>query len=119
MQVLFDPSFWHANGKISREWSAALELILDEVIAGKLCITQRTEHWLNIGDGVPIWISNYPYAYGSVAGNSYLPTRRVRKKLHAVVAAYDAQQSLKNMKPENMVSLDKVRSEIYGGAYRK
>lgn len=38
-------------------------------------------------------IANYPYAYGRVEGGPGLPTRRVRKKLAAVLAAYDASRA--------------------------
>lgn len=95
--VIFDPKFWCANRPVSHEWSRALDLILDKVIAGEASIRVRTPYQVVIGSCAPIWIENYPYAYGTIEGGPGLPTRRVRKKLAAVVAAYDASRATANL----------------------
>ena len=97
--VMFDPAFWFAGEEISHEWSAALDLILDKVIAGEATIRRRSSFWLVIGDCPPIWIANYPFAYGNTDCGP-MPTRRVRKKLAAVVAAFDAQRAIDSQNPQ-------------------
>lgn len=92
--VVFDPKFWIANEAVSHEWSQALDVVLESVIAGNTPIRVRTSHHVVIGNCAPIWISNYPYAYGSIEGGAGLPTRLVRKKLAAVIAAHDAARAL-------------------------
>jgi hypothetical protein len=76
-RYLFKPSFWQSNTGVSLAWDMELNLILDNVKE----ISFNT-HTTKI-DGVEIWTSNYPYAYGNAREiPGCFPKRRTRERLY-------------------------------------
>ena len=75
------PQYWYSYTPTDWEWDKLLNEILDEVKSVKV-----GRHTSNL-DGVEIWTSNWPYAYGSLhnfGDASGLPSVKTRKRLKAV-----------------------------------
>ena len=77
----FIPGFWMQNCPTSLEWDEALNTALD---ANK--ITKISQHTVCV-NGMLVWTSNWPYAYGSPHSPevSILPKVSTRKRLMKAV----------------------------------
>jgi len=78
------PKYWYQNSPTDWEWDAILNDILDKAKEVKLS-TYTTEI-----DGVTIWTSNWPYAYGALyhhGSNEGVPSIKTRHRLKNLVDA--------------------------------
>jgi hypothetical protein len=83
---VFKPIYWTQNYPTCWEWDALLNEIMDKaenINTDKICR-------VNI-DGVEIWASNWPYAYGSphilINDNNVLPSVKTRKRLKKMLVS--------------------------------
>ena len=67
-------NFWNIREKYDPEIDAFINEIMDRNIEGKI-----REHSVGYGD-VEVWISNYPYSYGTI----YIPPQEGRPSLYTV-----------------------------------
>ena len=75
------PGYWYQDSPTDWEWDKLLNEILDDVKSVKIGL----HHTSNL-DGVEIWTSNWPYAYGALYGHSSgLPSVKTRKRLKAAI----------------------------------
>lgn len=65
---------------------------LRDLLENPKSITRRSEHVVMI-NGEAIWVSNWPYAYGSPREHKWLPSRRTAAKLKMIVDALDEKLS--------------------------
>ncbi len=83
LRTLLHPSCWTRNFRTNIEWDAYLNVMLDNPHFSRL--SGFTIH-LN---KVPVWIGNFPYAYGSLfpsgADSNKLPKRSTVWRLHDAV----------------------------------
>lgn len=78
------PKYWYQQGPTDWEWDAILNDILDNAKQVKLC-TYSAEI-----DGVPIWTSNWPYAYGYFyhrGSTEGVPSIKTRHRLRDLIEA--------------------------------
>ena len=74
------PQYRHQDSTTDWEWDKLLNEILDDVKFIKLDV------YTSKLDGVEIWTSNWPYAYGALYGHSSgLPSVKTRKRLKAAI----------------------------------
>ena len=74
------PQYWHQDSPTHWEWDKLLNEILDDVKSVKVGL-----HTANL-DGVEIWTSNWPYAYGTLYSHSSgIPSVKTRKRLKAAI----------------------------------
>lgn len=93
-KVITTPSCWIRNYETSKMWDSIILKLLENpkdihIVGSKVVI-----------DGVDIWRSNYPYAYGSPYDSSTgpLPSRATVFKLKAAIDEYLMIRILKGMK---------------------
>jgi hypothetical protein len=78
------PPYWIQNAQTSREWDGHLNDLLNSYP-----VEIVTSHVAKVG-GVHVWISNFPYAYGSPYRPiefDVLPCVKTRKRLRSLVFA--------------------------------
>lgn len=78
------PKYWYQQGATNWEWDAILNDILDN--ADEVKVSSYTTKI----DGVEIWTSNWPYAYGSFYRygiENGLPSIKTRHRLRKLVEA--------------------------------
>ena len=76
LQYILRPSFWLQNRPTCKIWDKKLNDLMDNAKEVKV-----RDHTCHI-DGVGVWISNHPYASGSLYPSGYfLPKKRTREKL--------------------------------------
>lgn len=81
IRYLFRPQFWVSNYPVNDTW----DRILNELIDHHSTVEIQGEYTLSL-DGVVVWISNYPYAFGyNYKRPGQLPRRRTREKLMDLV----------------------------------
>ena len=75
-QVTFNPSYWFQHTKQSKRWDKKLRRRMS---ANYKLTVGPTGHRISLGK-VEVWISNYPYAFGSEIDvfPEHLPSRRTR-----------------------------------------
>lgn len=71
LRVILNPVWWMRNHLTNRDWDRALR----RAINGNPVVSNMNEYTVLI-NGVEVWISNYPYAYGSPRHTKALPSRR-------------------------------------------
>lgn len=83
------PRYWIQNKPTDYEWDKVLNKILDNAKNVELNYLAATI------DGVTVWNSNYPYAYGSTYGTNMpktgLPKVATRKRLRKFLNEYRAE----------------------------
>lgn len=62
---VFRPGYWIDVHPICWDWDQELNSLLDQYGSKSFLVSEH--HWI-LGDKYPIWVSNYPYAYGSLDG---------------------------------------------------
>ena len=81
LSVLFYPRIWSLLYPINKTWDKFLNDLLD---SGNVKFKHNGPFSVKI-NGIPVWISNYPYAYGSTffwdQGDKTLPSRSTIMKL--------------------------------------
>lgn len=76
------PKYWFQQGPTDWDWDTILNEILDTADKVKV-----GNHTANI-DGVDIWTSNWPYAYGNCYSySSGLPSIKTRHRLRKLIEA--------------------------------
>jgi hypothetical protein len=75
------PGFWLQNYKTDLDWDRALNKALD---ADNINVVSSCTVMVN---GIPVWIENWPYAYGSLysSGCNFLPKVATRKRLRKAI----------------------------------
>jgi len=61
LKILFNPAIWFLNYPVSKKWDKLLNEVLD---SPNLHIKQEGPYTVSI-NGLKVWVSNYPYAYGT------------------------------------------------------
>ncbi len=84
LTVTLNPMYWISNGRISRALDRKLNALMDSGVEP----TNVSSYTSYLGQ-YRVWISNYPYAYGSIEniegmGNVY-PYRRTRVRLRRYI----------------------------------
>ena len=76
VRVTFNPCYWFQNTKQSKEWDKQLR---SRMSANYKLTVNPTGHVISLGK-VEVWVSNYPYAFGSdyLSALEHLPSRRTR-----------------------------------------
>lgn len=83
------PMYWYQEGPTDWDWDATLNEILDNAKEVGLSTYTTTI------DGVRIWTSNWPYAYGSFyhnGSNEGVPSIKTRHRLRKLIEAGRKQQ---------------------------
>lgn len=84
LSFVLRPKFWHRIRPYSAEWDAALNRMLDKpVFEGK------SGHVIRL-NGKTIWVSNWPYAYGTPYGwaREVVPSRATQVRLRKAHEAF-------------------------------
>jgi len=93
LDVLLRPKLWLRNYPVNEGWDDKLNQLMDNGVGVK-----RLNHYeVVFDDGTVIWVSNFPYAYGSNGLNDgYLPSRKTALRLAKYLALNVRYKEVKN-----------------------